>query len=61
MWLSYLLPLGALTGDDAAMAWETRLLYVGIARARRQLLVTGVGGELGFGKVGVDSSQRHVS
>ena len=36
--------LGALNNNDETQARETRLLYVGMTRARRQLLVTGVKG-----------------
>lgn len=45
--------IGALKGDEGEVARETRLLYVGMTRARRQLLVTGVGGSWVFGRLGV--------
>lgn len=35
--------LGALKDDEDNLSQETRLLYVGMTRARRQLLVTGSG------------------
>lgn len=43
--------IGALKDDEESVARETRLLYVGMTRARRQLLVTGVGGNWVMGRL----------
>ncbi|MGQ9425596.1 3'-5' exonuclease [Gilvimarinus sp. F26214L] len=44
--------LGALKDDKDNLAQETRLIYVGMTRARRQLLVTGCGGNWFMGRLG---------